>query len=93
MLLESENTSAFLAVRMSKGGCGVAKATGVFLWLDSRGFYNITTDLGSLENLLSGCTIKLLDGLLYFSWERAVEVRKVFCGTATVAYTPAHCSG
>ena len=46
MLLELEETSVFLAVRMSEGGCGVAKATGVFLWLDSRGFYNITTDLG-----------------------------------------------
>ena len=46
VLLELEDTSVFLAVRMSKGGCGVATATGVFLWLDSRGFYNITTDLG-----------------------------------------------
>ena len=46
VLLESKETSVFLAVRMSEGGCGVAKATGVFLWLDSRGFYNITTDLG-----------------------------------------------
>ena len=46
VLLERDNTSAFLAVRMSEGGCGVAKATGAFLWLDSRGFYNITTDLG-----------------------------------------------
>ena len=46
VLLEGEGTAAFLAARMSQGGCGVAKATGVFLWLDSTGFYNITTDLG-----------------------------------------------
>ena len=46
VLLEANDTAAFLAVRMDKGGCGVASATGVFLWLDSKGFYNITTDLG-----------------------------------------------
>ena len=46
VLLEGEGTAVFLAARMSQGGCGVAKATGVFLWLDSTGFYNITTDLG-----------------------------------------------
>ena len=46
VLLESKNTAAFLAVRMDKGGCEVASATGVFLWLDSSGFVNITTDLG-----------------------------------------------
>ena len=40
------NTAAFLAVRMDKGVCEVAKATGIFLWLDSNGFYNITSDLG-----------------------------------------------
>ena len=27
--------TAFLAVRVNKGGCGVALATGVFLWLDA----------------------------------------------------------
>ena len=48
VLLESKDTAAFLAVRVSKGGCGVAKATGVFLWLDSNGYYNVTTDLGVL---------------------------------------------
>ena len=52
VLLERENTSAFLAVRMSEGGCAVAKATGAFLWLDSRGFYNITTDLGMETHLV-----------------------------------------
>ena len=46
VLLDTNNTAAFLAVRMDKGGCEVAKATGVFLWLDSNGFYNITSDLG-----------------------------------------------
>ena len=46
VLLEAEKTAAFLAVRMDKGGCGVASATGVFLWLDSNGFYNVTSDLG-----------------------------------------------
>lgn len=48
VLLESKDTAAFLAVRVSKGGCGVAKATGIFLWLDSSGYYNVTTDLGVL---------------------------------------------
>ena len=38
--------TAFLAVRVNKGGCGVALATGVFLWLDSAGLYNVTSDLG-----------------------------------------------
>ena len=46
VLLDTNNTAVFLAVRMDKGGCEVAKATGVFLWLDSNGFYNITSDLG-----------------------------------------------
>ena len=46
VLLETEGTAAFLAVRVNKGGCGVALATGVFLWLDSAGFYNVTSDLG-----------------------------------------------
>ena len=31
VLLDTNNTAAFLAVRMDKGGCEVAKATGVFL--------------------------------------------------------------
>jgi galactosylceramidase len=53
VLLEGEGTAAFLAVRMSQGGCGVAKATGVFLWLDSAGFYNITTDLAGKEQVVS----------------------------------------
>ena len=43
VLLESKNTAAYLAVRMDKGGCEVASATGVFLWLDPSGF---ATDLG-----------------------------------------------
>ena len=46
VLLESEGTAAFLAVRVNKGGCDIAGATGVFLWLDSAGFYNVTSDLG-----------------------------------------------
>ncbi|CAI8035626.1 Galactocerebrosidase, partial [Geodia barretti] len=54
VLLEGEGTAVFLAARMSQGGCGVAKATGVFLWLDSAGFYNITTDLAGNEQLKSG---------------------------------------
>jgi galactosylceramidase len=53
VLLEANDTAAFLAVRMDKGGCGVASATGVFLWLDSKGFYNITTDLAGKEQLKS----------------------------------------
>ena len=31
---EQEYAAAFLAVRMDKGGCEVASATGVFLWFD-----------------------------------------------------------
>ncbi|CAI8035628.1 Galactocerebrosidase [Geodia barretti] len=53
VLLEGEGTAVFLAARMSQGGCGVAKATGVFLWLDSTGFYNITTDLAGKEQVVS----------------------------------------
>jgi galactosylceramidase len=53
VLLEANDTAAFLAVRMDKGGCGVASATGVFLWLDSKGFYNITTDLAGKNQVKS----------------------------------------
>jgi galactosylceramidase len=52
VLLEAGETAVFLGARMSQGGCGVAKASGVFLWLDSRGFLNITSDLAG-ENQLS----------------------------------------
>ena len=63
VLLEANDTAAFLAVRMDKGGCGVASATGVFLWLDSKGFYNITTDLGTIR----ACIVLVLewDGCAY----------------------------
>ena len=46
VLLEAKDTAAFLAIRMNKGGCQVASASGVFLWLDANGFFNVTTDLG-----------------------------------------------
>ena len=46
VLLESAGTAVFLAVRVNRGGCGIVGATGVFLWLDSAGFYNVTSDLG-----------------------------------------------
>lgn len=50
VLLEAKDTAAFLAIRMNMGGCKVASASGVFLWLDANGFFNVTTDLG--EDLL-----------------------------------------
>ena len=48
VMLESENTAVFLIVRVNKGGCGVASVTGVFPWLYSNRFYNITSDLAIL---------------------------------------------
>lgn len=40
------NGSVFVAARFSTGGCHVASATGVFLWLSSDGPFTVTTDLG-----------------------------------------------
>ncbi|XP_065845893.1 galactocerebrosidase-like [Oscarella lobularis] len=39
------NGSVFVAARFSTGGCHVASATGVFLWLSSEGPFTVTTDL------------------------------------------------
>ena len=47
-MLESEATSAFLAARVSEGGCNVAKASGVFFWAAAQGYWNVTTDLGKM---------------------------------------------
>ena len=70
VLLESAGTAAFLAVRVNKGGCSVAGATGVFLWLDSAGFYNVTSDLGrwNIFSIDVGC-VKAVMHCSVCSWE------------------------
>ena len=65
VLLESPDTAAFLAVRMDKGGCQVAGATGVFLWLDSAGFYNVTSDLGKLKIIIIFNGLLMIPALVY----------------------------
>lgn len=49
-MLESDGTRAFLAARVSEGGCNVAKAEGVFFWASTEGYWNVTTDLGGPIN-------------------------------------------
>ena len=46
VLLESNNTSAFVATSVSNGGCAIAQATGVFFWISGLGTWNITSDIG-----------------------------------------------
>ena len=44
--LESDNTAVFIAGGVTKGGCEVAKATGVYGFLNVSGSWMITADLG-----------------------------------------------
>ena len=52
ILLESSNSSAFLATRVSEGGCEVREATGVFFWISGEGEWKVTSDLGKEEDCL-----------------------------------------
>jgi len=50
--LESGSESVFVAARVDKGGCQVAGAGGVFFWVNTTGYWTITTDLGIIKTLL-----------------------------------------
>lgn len=38
--------AAFLAARVSAGGCSTSKASGVFFWIDTSGTWTISSNLG-----------------------------------------------
>ena len=40
------SVGAFIAARISSGGCSTHGASGVFFWINTAGFWNITADLG-----------------------------------------------
>lgn len=46
--LEMENTAVFVAGGVSKGGCDIAAAQGIFAFLNSSGRWMVTTDLGKV---------------------------------------------
>ena len=46
VMLREEVTSAFLAARVDRGGCSIAGAQGVYLWISTDGSWSITSDLG-----------------------------------------------
>ena len=50
VLLESVNTSVFVATSMSKSGCDVAEATGTFFWISGLGTWTITSDIGGVSS-------------------------------------------
>lgn len=46
VLLEASSTSAFVAARVSAGGCDVGGASGIFFWISTTGTWEVTSDLG-----------------------------------------------
>ena len=50
VLLETVNTSVFVATSMSKSGCNVAEATGTFFWISGLGTWTITSDIGGVSS-------------------------------------------
>lgn len=47
-MLESDNTAVFIAGGVTKGGCDIAKATGIFGFLFTNSTWKVTSDLGLL---------------------------------------------
>lgn len=54
---------AFIAARISSGGCSTSSATGIFFWINTSGHWLVTQDLGTIFDVF----IMLLL-VLYFSW-------------------------
>lgn len=52
--LETGSSQAFVAGQIDRGGCGVALAQGVFFWIDTAGFWNITSDLAKQKTVATG---------------------------------------
>ena len=46
VLLETGSTSAFIAARISAGGCSVGGASGIFFWISTTGKWEVTSDIG-----------------------------------------------
>ena len=42
---------AFIAARISAGGCSTSSATGVFFWIDTSGKWLVTEDLGTIFSM------------------------------------------
>ena len=45
--LEEENTAAFVGGSVTKGGCDIASAEGIFAFMNSSGHWIVSTDLGT----------------------------------------------
>lgn len=58
------NVGAFVAARISSGGCSTRGASGVFFWINTAGFWNITADLGGSKHLTNGA-MKILSNTIY----------------------------
>ncbi|KAL5460123.1 hypothetical protein EMCRGX_G033550 [Ephydatia muelleri] len=54
VLLEPNSTSAFVAARISAGGCGVGGASGIFFWISVQGTWELTSDIAGKVLLGSG---------------------------------------
>ena len=61
VMLETATTCAFVAAKVDEGGCHSASATGVFFWICSEGYWNVTSDLGEY------CTFLVFRNLLELS--------------------------
>ncbi len=46
VLLESGSKQAFVAARVNTGGCSIHLAQGVYFWIDTAGYWNMTSKLG-----------------------------------------------
>lgn len=46
-MIEAEDGMVFVSARVNHAGCGVAGAEGVFFRLSSRGYWQVTQDIGT----------------------------------------------
>lgn len=60
--IEANAISAFVAAQVDKGGCNVANAHGVYLFIDVTGYWNVTSDLGKLFTV--GSVVQSIKGTL-----------------------------
>ena len=57
------SVGAFVAARISSGGCSTSSASGIFFWINTSGYWSVTKDLGTILDVF---IMSLF--LLYFSW-------------------------
>jgi hypothetical protein len=52
----STSVSGFIAARVSGGGCGTPRVTGIFFWVSTSGTWTLTSDLSGSKVITSGKT-------------------------------------